>query len=271
MRILHLLDHSLPRQSGYATRTDAILHQQRAMGWEPVPLTGPRQESGELPTELVGDVNYGRTPAPKGLASIGWFRPYGDMMAMERRMLDVVPMIQPHLIHAHSPLLNGRAALAVGKALRIPVVYEVRALWEDAAVSHGTTSVGSLRYRLTRYYESDLLRAADAVITLCEGLRGEIVQRGVKPEKVFLLPNGVALDPPVEPPPEAIQRFAQNAPGPVLGFIGSFYAYEGLPGLLEALTLLHARGVAASVLLVGGGPEEGAVRRLVERHPLRGR
>ena len=39
MRILHILDHSLPLQSGYVFRTLGIVNQQRALGWEPVLLT----------------------------------------------------------------------------------------------------------------------------------------------------------------------------------------------------------------------------------------
>ena len=36
MRILHILDHSLPLQSGYVYRTLGIVNQQRTLGWEPV-------------------------------------------------------------------------------------------------------------------------------------------------------------------------------------------------------------------------------------------
>jgi hypothetical protein len=54
---------------------------------------------------------------------------------------------RPDVIHAHSPVLNVLPAIWVGRRLGIPVVYEIRAFWEDAAVDHGTTSEGSLRYR----------------------------------------------------------------------------------------------------------------------------
>ena len=43
MRILHILDHSLPLHSGYTFRTVAILAQQRALGWETLHLTGAKQ------------------------------------------------------------------------------------------------------------------------------------------------------------------------------------------------------------------------------------
>jgi len=46
MRILHILDHSLPLQSGYVYRTLGIVDQQRALGWEPVLLTSGKHSTG---------------------------------------------------------------------------------------------------------------------------------------------------------------------------------------------------------------------------------
>ncbi len=70
------------------------------------------------------------------------------MKATERRLLGVASETRPQVIHAHSPVLNALPAIRVGRKLGIPVVYEVRAFWEDAAVDHGSTKEGSLRYRL---------------------------------------------------------------------------------------------------------------------------
>ena len=53
------------------------------------------------------------------------------------------------------------------------VVYEVRAFWEDAAVDHGTTTEGSLRYRASRALESWALAQADQLVgTVAEHQRG---------------------------------------------------------------------------------------------------
>ena len=105
------------------------------------------------------------------------------MRQLERRLLEVARQVRPHILHAHSPVLNAIPALRVGRRLGIPVVYEVRAFWEDAAVDHGTTTEGSLRYRLTRRLETHALRQADHVFTICEGLRSDIVARGIPAEQ----------------------------------------------------------------------------------------
>jgi glycogen(starch) synthase len=87
---------------------------------------------------------------------------------LARRLRQIAQASRPHILHAPFASLNAIAALRVGHALGIPVVYEIRAFWEDAAADHGTSRPGGLRYRLTRAIESHVLRRADAITTICE-------------------------------------------------------------------------------------------------------
>ncbi|NWG74427.1 MAG: glycosyltransferase, exosortase A system-associated, partial [Rubrivivax sp.] len=184
------------------------------------------------------------------------------MRQFERRLRAVAEMVEPHVIHAHSPVLNAIPALRVGKELGIPVVYEVRAFWEDAAVDHGTTTEGSLRYRLSHGMETYALRRAAHVFTICEGLRGDIVARGIPATKVTVIPNAVDIEKfaPSGSPDETLKAKLGLTGATVLGFIGSFYAYEGLDLLLEALPQLLAQRPDVRVLLVGGGPQDAALK-----------
>jgi PEP-CTERM/exosortase A-associated glycosyltransferase len=176
-------------------------------------------------------------------------------------------MVEPHIIHAHSPVLNAIPTLRVGKELGVPVVYEVRAFWEDAAVDHGTTTEGSLRYRVSQSMETYALRRAAHVFTICEGLRSDILARGIPAGKVTVIPNAVDIEKfePSAAPDESLKAQLGLAGATLLGFIGSFYAYEGLDLLLAALPQLLQRRSDVRVLLVGGGPQETALRQLVER------
>jgi glycosyltransferase involved in cell wall biosynthesis len=54
----------------------------------------------------------------------------------------------------------------------------------------------------------------------------------------------------------------------VIGFAGSFYRYEGLDLLIDALALLAPRHPDLRVLLVGGGPQERALREQVRLRSL---
>ena len=62
MRILHILDHSLPLHSGYAFRTRAIVKAQLAMGWEVACLTGPRHARAGPDPEVIDGITFYRTP-----------------------------------------------------------------------------------------------------------------------------------------------------------------------------------------------------------------
>jgi len=265
MRILHILDHSIPLHSGYTFRTLAILQQQRALGWETFHLTGPKQGPVAAEEEQVDGWHFYRTPPPGGLLDgIPGLAEIELMGEIAHRIEEIAKRIRPHILHAHSPVLNAIPALRVARRLGIPLVYEVRASWEDAAVDHGTAQAGGLRYRLSRGLETWALKRASAITTICEGLRGEIVARGIPAEKVTVIPNAVDIEAFTlggTPDPE-LRRALGLDEACVLGFVGSFYAYEGLALLMRALPVIAAQVPRVRVLLVGGGPQEAELKRL---------
>src|SRR5215831_12434130 len=166
MRILHILDHSLPLQSGYVYRTLGIVNQQRALGWEPVLLTSGKHYARGPERERIGAWEFLRTPMPTGLvAKLPWLRELKIVTDLDQRLDDVIKEVRPDILHAHSPALNALPAIRAGRRHRVPVVYEMRSLWEDA-VGGGTSVVAGLRYRATKLLETHALRRADAVTTI---------------------------------------------------------------------------------------------------------
>lgn len=264
VRVLHVLDHSIPLHSGYTFRTAALLRGQRALGWETFHLTSPKQGHAQSPEEEIDGLRFFRTQAGTGLlAELPVGREVALMKALGQRLEEVAQQIKPDIIHAHSPVLNALPALKVGRKLGIPVVYEIRAFWEDAAVDHGSTSEGSLRYRATRSLETRAIQRADHVFTICEGLRADIVARGVPSSKVTVIPNAVNVDSfsLASPPDPELQAKLGLAGCTVIGFIGSFYAYEGLDLLMVAVPALVQARPDVKVLLVGGGVQEANLRQ----------
>jgi len=266
MRILHILDHSLPLHSGYTFRTRAILKAQIARGWTVAGITGPRFNDAAPDPETVDELTFFRTGKPRPAPS-----PLGDwreVRALARRLEMVVDQWRPDILHAHSPALNGLAALGVAGRTGLPLIYEIRAFWEDAAVGNGTGREGSPRYRLIRALETHVARKANAVAVICEGLRSDLMARGIDGGKVMVSPNGVDLALFGEPLPpdrglaEKLGLVGQN----VVGFIGSFYDYEGLDDLIAAMPMLDAH-----LLLVGGGPMEQALRAQAAASPAANR
>jgi glycogen(starch) synthase len=260
-RILHVLDHSLPLHSGYTFRTRAILRAQMARGWEVRGITGYRHIADGPLEEVVDGIRFHRTPGQPAEGN-PLIREWRDISAHADAIDALVRQWRPDVIHAHSPLLNAMAAQKVAKRHGLPMIYEIRAFWEDAAVGNGTGTEGSPRYWLTRQLETHAVRQADAVAVICEGLRSDLVARGVDPAKIIVSPNGVDLDQFGDPVPRdpALTAKLGLEGADVVGFIGSFYDYEGLDDLIAALPRLVRARPRAKLLLVGGGPMEQALR-----------
>jgi glycogen synthase len=258
MHVLHVLDHSIPLQSGYTFRTRAILNEQRALGWKTTQVTGPKHNPGKSvpPVEEVDGLAFHRCQgAESPLEKLPVLGQWSVISVLTKRLIEVARREKPDVIHAHSPALNGVAAIRAGRALGLPVVYEIRGFWEDAAVSHGTSREGGLRYRLTRAMETWVLKRADEVTCICDGIRQDLIARGIDPRKIAIVPNAVdasRFQPVGDRNPEIEQRL--NLTGKkVIAFIGSFYAYEGLDLLVAAMPRLLAARPDIRLLLVGGG------------------
>lgn len=266
-RVLHILDHSLPLHSGYTFRTRAILKAQQAAGFEVRGITGLRHRAEGPATEDVDGLTFHRTAGTaSGPIGLREWREIG-------RLADAIEALcrqwRPDILHAHSPALCGAAAARAARRLGLPLVYEIRAFWEDAAVGNGASREGSAKYRLTRALENRVVARADAVVTICEGLRADLIARGTDPKRITIMPNGVDLDlfgrPLARDPALAAELGLGD--GPVIGFIGSFYDYEGLDDLIAAMPALIARQAEARLLLVGGGPCEATLRAQAEGSP----
>jgi len=271
MKILHILDHSIPLHSGYTFRTRAILEQQRKLGWQTFHVTSAKHSVATDVVEAVDGLTFYRSEAPQGLLSrLPVVNQWAIVQSLSKRLDEIIPEIKPDILHAHSPALNGLAAISAAKKYKLPLVYECRAFWEDAAVDHGTTHEGSLRYHVTKALESHVFRRANAVTTICEGLRADIVSRGIAADKITVIPNAVDIEH-FTYGVEADQslRAELGLQGKiVLGFIGSFYAYEGLLLLLDALPNIVEKQPDTRLLLVGGGPQEQLIRRKVDELAL---
>ena len=178
MRILHVLDHSIPLHSGYTFRTAALLREQRALGWETHHLTSPKQ-GASLSVHLKRWMAWAFTAHPlrRGVRQAGrwwvnggrWQPPRGGLREVAAGSFGPTSFM---LIRLCSTPFRRCGSVA---RLSIPVVYEIRAFWEDAAVDHGSTREGSVRYRATRALETRAIRRAAHVFTICEGLRADIV------------------------------------------------------------------------------------------------
>lgn len=278
MKVLHVFDHSIPLHSGYTFRSRSILKQQHALGIETCHVTSPKHGNDQAEIEEVDGLKFYRSAPISGVMSkLPVLNQMSYIGPMVKRILDVIAIEKPDIIHAHSPALNGLAALRAGRKSGLPVVYEIRAFWEDAAVDHGTCKEDDLRYRLTRKMETHVVKKANAVTTICEGLRGDLINRGFDESKFTVIANAVNIEQFDVITPQDKARNADLAAAleltncDVLGFLGSFYAYEGLDLAIAAMPAVLAKNANARLLLVGGGPQEQNLKQQVTLLGLEGK
>lgn len=268
MRVLHLLHHSLPHVSGYAVRSHHVLTGQARLGVWPLAVTSPRHAAPEASVEWIDGLCLLRTPptAESG-AAIG--RELRQILRHAARAWEGARAFRPHAIHAHSPATCALAGLLVAQRCGAPFLYEVRDLWEYAAVLQGKFAHGSARFRLARALETWLLRIADGVTPICEGLAEEVIARRRQARGVVVCPNGVDPDRFAPAEPSAAERARwQPTGGPVVAYVGGMQPYEGLPVLVRAFARVARRIPQARLVIAGSGPAAASLAAAVHEQDL---
>jgi glycosyltransferase involved in cell wall biosynthesis len=265
-RVLHIVTNALPStNAGYTVRTHQIAVAQRAAGMDPHVMT----ESG-FPV-AQGHLDARRTVDLDGVAYHRLLPRQLPRRADAAQALGLelaaglVEQLRPAVLHAATNYVNGQLALALREMYGLPVLYEVRGFLEDSWQSrHAGDLSRSDKYRLSRDLETHCMREADLVVTLGEAMREEIVGRGIPADQVIVVPNAVTGEF-LQPLPDGRELRAALGIGPqelVAGLVSSLYAYEGVPTFLEAVALLHRRGLPVRPLIVGDGPERANLERL---------
>jgi glycogen synthase len=269
MRVLHVLDHSLPYFSGYSFRSDYIIRMQQRLGLQPVVVTSPKHEDFTAAKETRDGIEYYRLNWPAFYVlpkphTVPLLKQAACVAEMSKQITKLAAELKVDLLHAHSPSLNGLAAGRAARQLGLPCVYEVRYYEEDAAVDRRKLSFNSPLYRLSRRLEWEALKRADRVVTICESLKDDLVARGVPASKLFQAPNGVDTNvfTPREPDAELIAKYGLQGKT-VIGFIGSLYLFEGLEFLVDAVLQLLNQRSDVKLLLAGEGEVEASLRRRI--------
>ncbi|HEX4947045.1 MAG TPA: glycosyltransferase [Blastocatellia bacterium] len=248
-----------------------MISQQRQMGITPVVLTSPSHDSFEESCEILQGVQHHRSkwpvfyflPQPRFIPGL---RHEAYITALAKRIVQVARECEADLLHAHSPALNGLATQRAARQLKKPWLYELRYYEQDAAVDSGQTTYYSLRYSLARWMEERALKQADLAITTSTSMQKELLARGFSSRKLLEVPEGVdtRMFQPRQPDGELVERH-QLEGKTVIGFIGSFYRYEGLDRLMTVMNHLLRERRDIKLILAGSGEVESQLRARVPR------
>jgi glycogen(starch) synthase len=264
LRILHVIDHSLPRLSGYSIRARYLLEAQVVQGHEVHVLTAP--SPGDDPDHEEGGLRYQRSryrPRERRLAEGGGKQAVFGR-AIRRSLRDLLDRQRWDIVQGHTPFTVARPALAEARRRGVPFVYEKRNLWEESARSRGKAAGRWPFYQIARAVDRGVSRSADAVCTITEALRSHTIGMGVPADRVVVVGNGVDTDVFVPRVAPADLRASCLRGGKfVVGFVGSFFSFEGLPLLLEAFGRLHADDPEVRLVLVGDGEDQPVLERRI--------
>lgn len=271
-RVLHLVSASLPfRVVGYTIRTQSVARAQASAGLDPHVATragfpGNEGHAEASAREVVDGVQYHHL-----LPDFRSGRPDHGLTAGARAAVELMEELRPAVLQPASNHLMAQSALALARPMGIPVVYEVRGFWEESWVAQRSHDEGEAmateRYRMTRAAETAAMLAADIVVTLSEVMRGEVVARGCDEDRVVVVPNAVEEDRFLPRPRDtALGTSLGIGPrDPVVGYVSTLTAYEGIPGLLEVVAELRTRFPGIRALIVGEGPDEVVIRETATR------
>lgn len=257
--IRYYIHCSLPHHSnGYATRSHSVLTTLKEYGLDVIGATRPG---------YPWDVRFDNKPKDQSEYFIDEIK-YEHLPGLIQREMTISDYINKSsqliesdvkkngakIIHACSNYLNAFPALIAARKLGLPFVYEVRGFWEITEASRKLGWLDSDKFAVDKKMESLLIQNADAVITLTESMKNEIVNRGAVHEKIFVAPNAVSIE---KFNPIAKDKLLQAKIGLndniTIGYVGSIVDYEGLDHLISASYQLLNAGYKLNILIVGDG------------------
>jgi PEP-CTERM/exosortase A-associated glycosyltransferase len=238
---------------------------QRQQGIQSAVVSSGQHPNGETLHEVIDGFAFWRTPALEGKLPIG-LRELTLMRRLERRIKTAIREWKPALIHAHSPMLVGIPAVHAARAAGLPVVYELRDLWENPSVDRGKFKEGSALYKAAQMFENYVLHRADALVTICKTLKDAIEPRKGKDVPVYVVDNGVDVDKFTPRPVNTALRAKLKLEGKkVVTYLGTFQPYEGIELLVRSIRGVAQKVPRAHLLIVGGGGEHPRIVELAKQ------
>ncbi|HWF60303.1 MAG TPA: glycosyltransferase family 4 protein [Nitrospira sp.] len=142
-------------------------------------------------------------------------------------------------------------ALILAKLLRVPCVCEVNGEPVPQWPVNQRRFVHEFKHLLAQL----ALKRCDRIVVLTEGLRALLQERyGVSLERIVVLPSGTDVERFAARDAVASRLELGLLPNrSYVGFVGSFYRYQGLACLLDAMMLVKRVCPSAELLLVGDG------------------
>ena len=153
----------------------------------------------------------------------------------------------------HPPLTVGMAAALIKLFRRIPVAYDIQDMWPDTLRATGMLNNPKALDWVARVCRW-VYRRMDHIVVLSPGFKRLLRERGVPESKLSVIHNWAdeaSLSAPVGQVPAAFPGAAQFR----ILFAGNMGKAQALDTVLDAASLLQARGSRVCWVMLGGGVE----------------
>ena len=275
--VAYMLNNSLPyTQSGYTIRSHEVLKGVNNSGLSvaAVTRTGYPTLVGKWcpsPVQTVDGIKYVRH-LPARLERT----PSARLDQQLTYLLEFLRATDAKILHTTTHFVNGLVARKAAETLGIPWVYEVRGMLEDTwASAHPEgfdTAIQSEKYIRFRQIETEVAKSADRIVTLGATMAESLVARGVPSERISVVPNGVGKNvlsaQTSRSPHEVRETLGIPQQGFWIGAAASIVDYEGFDTLIDAVSLVRAKGEDVRLLLVGDGVALPALKEMARLHDV---
>jgi len=275
IRIAHIMHDSIPFLSGYSIRGKYIVENQKINGLDPFVITSPNQLCKNF-YEKINDIEYFRIHPDK----IGWitkkislkipfFWRYPFRHKYKKHCIAVLNQQKCDIIHAHEVFNVSQVAWQISRIFQKKLVYEMRGLVTDSEVANRNLKRNSFKYKFDKWEKFSVMKKADAVIAISENLKKEVLKKGIKEEKIFVVPNGVDINKfhPIAKNRELIKKYNLDD-FLVAGYIGSIRKLEGLALVINAFSEISRLKPNMKLIIVGNGPERNNLIALAARNNI---
>lgn len=240
MKLLYIVNQRLPSEKAYGRQIVKMCEAFADLGWA-VELTAPRR--GHLADEDLFDFySVKRNFKFLQINSPDWYWPgQFDRLAFWIKNLISARRLATYALKGDYDLIYSRDEFPVYFLLgKKPILFEAHKY------------VRSYGFFYKKFKRSDL-----KIITITNGLKNELIKKGLKAYNIFVAPDGVDAERIKEqtnfPVSKEEARSRLNLPSgqKIVVYAGSLYKWKGIFVLAEAAKLLEKE---AMIIAVGGGP-----------------
>ena len=270
MKILHIVYQSLPNISGSSIRTRDIVGSQKEIGINPVVVSSPFQD-GESPNnpEYINGILHYRTynDNPEHLVTetksslLKRINKAFSIFSFYTKVEAIIKLEKPEILHAHATFFCGIVAVFLGRKHNIPVVYELRSLWEEREKKEADSFISKLQPKLITAIETFVMKRVDLVIAINKNLEENINQRGILNTKIVANAVNTSII-------NAVETSLSTTPVS-FGYIGSVSPIEGLDLMAKVWYNLEKKGIKNHFHVYGTGTYFSNLKALIEELNLK--